>query len=103
MIAKELLNPRSIVVVGASADVQKPGGKVLKNLLDSNFKGTFSNYGGQIIDLLLVVTDSTSIDDVEEEMNPAFEGIYDLNGRKLNEITKTGIYIVNGKKVFIKK
>ena len=40
MIAKELLNPRSIVVVGASADVQKPGGKVLKNLLNSNFKGT---------------------------------------------------------------
>ena len=40
MIAKELLNPKSIVVVGASADVQKPGGKVLKNLLDSNFKGT---------------------------------------------------------------
>ena len=39
MIAKELLNPRSIVVVGASADVQKPGGKVLKNLLNSNFKG----------------------------------------------------------------
>lgn len=39
MIAKELLNPRSIVVVGASADVAKPGGKVLKNLLNSNFKG----------------------------------------------------------------
>ena len=39
MIAKELLNPCSIVVVGASADVQKPGGKVLKNLLNSNFKG----------------------------------------------------------------
>ena len=39
MIAKELLNPCGIVVVGASADVQKPGGKVLKNLLNSNFKG----------------------------------------------------------------
>lgn len=39
MIAKELLNPHSIVVVGASADVAKPGGKVLKNLLNSNFKG----------------------------------------------------------------
>ena len=70
---------------------------------DSNFGGVFSNYGGQIIDILLHVTDSTGIEDVEEEMNPAFEGIYDLNGRKLNEITKTGIYIVNGKKVFIKK
>lgn len=39
MIAKELLNPRSIVVVGASADIHKPGGRILWNLLKSNFKG----------------------------------------------------------------
>ncbi len=39
MINEKLLNPQSIVVVGASNDVHKPGGKVLKNLLDSNFKG----------------------------------------------------------------
>ncbi len=39
MIAKELLNPKSIVVCGASSDVHKPGGKALKNLLDSNFSG----------------------------------------------------------------
>jgi hypothetical protein len=45
----------------------------------------------------------TEIDEVEEEVNPVFEGIYDLQGRKLDEVTKTGIYIVNGKKVIIKK
>jgi Acyl-CoA synthetase (NDP forming) len=39
MIAKELLNPKSIVIVGASADVHKPGGRVLMNLLNSNFAG----------------------------------------------------------------
>ena len=39
MISKELLNPRSIVVCGASSDIHKPGGKALKNLLESNFKG----------------------------------------------------------------
>ena len=39
MIAKELLNPKSIVVCGASSDVHKPGGKSLKNLLESPFKG----------------------------------------------------------------
>lgn len=39
MINQQLLNPRSIVVVGASEDSQKPGGKVLRNLLDNNFKG----------------------------------------------------------------
>ena len=39
MISEKLLNPQSIVVVGASNDVQKPGGKLLKNLIDSQFKG----------------------------------------------------------------
>ena len=39
MINRKLLNPESIVVIGASNDVQKPGGKVFKNLLNSNFQG----------------------------------------------------------------
>jgi len=39
MINEQLLNPKSIVVVGGSDDVQKPGGKVLKNLIDGDFKG----------------------------------------------------------------
>ncbi|MEA1873497.1 MAG: acetate--CoA ligase family protein [Bacteroidota bacterium] len=39
MINTKLLKPQSIVVVGGSDDVQKPGGKVLKNLIDGDFKG----------------------------------------------------------------
>ncbi|MBN1969980.1 MAG: acetate--CoA ligase family protein [Candidatus Delongbacteria bacterium] len=39
MIAKELINPSSIVVVGGSNDTTKPGGKVLLNLKNSGFKG----------------------------------------------------------------
>ncbi|MDR1653199.1 MAG: acetate--CoA ligase family protein [Prevotellaceae bacterium] len=39
MINPKLLNPQSIVVIGASKDLTKPGGKVLKNLLNSNFGG----------------------------------------------------------------
>ncbi|MDR0207106.1 MAG: acetate--CoA ligase family protein [Bacteroidales bacterium] len=39
MINSKLLNPKSVVVIGASNDVHKPGGKVLKNLLDSSFTG----------------------------------------------------------------
>ena len=39
MINHKLLNPKSIAVIGASNDVQKPGGKVLKNLLNSSFSG----------------------------------------------------------------
>lgn len=39
MINKQLLNPQSIVVVGGSNDIQKPGGKVLKNIIDGQYKG----------------------------------------------------------------
>lgn len=39
MINKQLINPKSIVVVGGSNDTAKPGGKVLKNLVDGNFNG----------------------------------------------------------------
>ena len=39
MITKQLTHPRSIVVVGGSNDTTKPGGKILKNLIDGNFDG----------------------------------------------------------------
>ncbi len=39
MINTKLLDPKSIVIVGASNDIHKPGGKVLKNLLDGNYQG----------------------------------------------------------------
>jgi acetyltransferase len=39
MITKELLDPESIVIVGASNDTSKPGGKVLNNILKNNFAG----------------------------------------------------------------
>ena len=39
MINPKLLDPKSIVVCGASSDIHKPGGKALKNLLESAFNG----------------------------------------------------------------
>lgn len=39
MINQALLTPRSIVVVGGSNDIQKPGGAVLRNLIEGDFKG----------------------------------------------------------------
>jgi acetate---CoA ligase (ADP-forming) len=39
MITAQLINPRSIVVVGGSNDITKPGGKILKNLIDGGFAG----------------------------------------------------------------
>ena len=44
---------------------------------------------------------TTGIDEVEGE-NGEMKGIYDLQGRKLTEITKPGFYIVDGEKVFVK-
>ncbi|HPT22348.1 MAG TPA: acetate--CoA ligase family protein, partial [Bacteroidales bacterium] len=40
MINEKLINPDSIVVVGGSDDFFKPGGKVLKNIIDGRFPGS---------------------------------------------------------------
>ena len=39
MIHQALIHPRSIVVIGGSNDVQKPGGAVLRNLIRGQFAG----------------------------------------------------------------
>lgn len=39
MITKQLLEPKSIVIIGASNDTSKPGGKVLQNILNNHFQG----------------------------------------------------------------
>ncbi len=39
MINEKLLHPKSIVVIGASNNISKPGGKTVKNLLDNHFHG----------------------------------------------------------------
>lgn len=40
MITSQLLRPQSIVVVGASNNVHKPGGAILKNLISGGYRGT---------------------------------------------------------------
>lgn len=39
MINKELISPKSIVIVGGSQDFQKPGGNVLRNLIETGYSG----------------------------------------------------------------
>jgi acetyltransferase len=39
MINRELISPESIAIVGGSQEIQKPGGNVLKNLIDTGFPG----------------------------------------------------------------
>jgi hypothetical protein len=48
--------------------------------------------------------EATGVDNLTEDgVVPAMEGTYDVLGRKMNEPTNTGFYIVNGKKVVIVK
>ena len=42
MINKELTDPKSIIVIGGSNDLQKPGGKILKNIIDGGFNGALT-------------------------------------------------------------
>ena len=39
MINEKLINPDSIVIVGGSDDLLKPGGRIVKNILDGGFSG----------------------------------------------------------------
>ncbi|HHL57722.1 MAG TPA: CoA-binding protein, partial [Bacteroidetes bacterium] len=39
MITKQLTHPKSIVVVGGSNDIHKPGGSILRNLIEGDFSG----------------------------------------------------------------
>ena len=47
MINSELFNPQSIVVIGASNNTAKPGGKVLENLINGGFKNLYVLNPGQ--------------------------------------------------------
>ncbi|MBR5893247.1 MAG: hypothetical protein IKZ37_06415 [Bacteroidaceae bacterium] len=61
--------------------------------------GDFKANGGQIIDVILEVAVSDGIENVVTDENTV---IYDLTGRKVENISAKGIYIVNGKKVMVK-
>ena len=45
MITTQLLRPESIVVVGASNNVHKPGGAILKNLINGGYQGELRGAG----------------------------------------------------------
>jgi len=39
MINEQLVNPKQIVIVGGSNNINKPGGKIVKNILEGGYKG----------------------------------------------------------------
>jgi acetyltransferase len=63
MINEKLLHPDSIAVIGASNNISKPGGKIVKNLLDHSFAG----------DLYLINPKDTEIQGMK-----TFNGVEDL-------------------------
>ena len=64
--------------------------------------GDFIANGGQIVDFMLQIATPTAIDNIESEEKSDEDIIFDLSGRRIMEITKPGIYIINGKKKLVK-
>ena len=47
--------------------------------------------------------ESTGINSIAQSMsNPSSSGLFDLQGRKVNDTNRPGIYIRNGQKIIIK-
>ena len=69
-----------------------------------NNPAAFENYWCCFNDVKLTYTPFvTDIEEVEtDDINVKRTGIYDLTGRKLEQCTRKGIYIINGEKVVIK-
>lgn len=65
----------------------KLGGTSAANLSDTYYFSLFSG--------------TTDIDKIESEENPLDGTIYDLQGRKIDEVKTPGFYIVNGKKMYV--
>ena len=63
MINEKLLNPASIVIVGGSDDLRKPGGKIVKNILDGKYKGVLSvvNPKGEKIEGVITYKDLSEL------------------------------------------
>ncbi|HBE42465.1 MAG TPA: CoA ligase [Bacteroidales bacterium] len=67
MINEKLINPGSIVVIGGSEDLFKPGGKILKNIIDGNYNGRLYvvNPGHDLIQGIRSYRDLTGLPDVD--------------------------------------
>ena len=65
MIHQKLIHPDSIAIIGASNNVHKPGGKVLKNITDGGFKGKIYPVN-QKEEVVQELTCYASVDDLPE-------------------------------------
>ena len=57
--------------------------------------------GGQIVDFVLNVISETSVKGIGTDASQS-SGIYDLSGRKIEKVVSPGLYIIDGRKVYVK-
>lgn len=102
------------------ADTEIPAGSIIlsgnkfyltKGTTTKGFRGWFYFDNCSIQDIeaamadgsvkMLIDDDPTAIENIDIVANP--EGIFDMSGRKLNDMPKTkGVYVIDGKKVAVK-
>lgn len=90
--------------IALSNDLQEGDMVVIRTITANDFDLDKSEYSeGSYMDFVFVVPTKnaeTAIENVNVET--ANNAIYDITGRRVKEITNAGIYIINGKKTFVK-
>ncbi|MCK5402468.1 MAG: CoA-binding protein, partial [Flavobacteriaceae bacterium] len=63
MLNEQLINPKSIVIIGASNDIRKPGGKIVKNIIDGGYQGII-NVVNPKYDTIQGISSFSSVNDI---------------------------------------
>lgn len=94
------------LVIGNLAEGQYKGSiKEIKFAISSTqvIKGSDANGYLPEVEYSITVKNPTAIKNVTVDKSAKKAGIYTISGQKLNKITESGVYIVDGKKVAVKK
>jgi acyl-CoA synthetase (NDP forming) len=68
MIVKEIIDPKSIAVIGGSRNTSKPGGKIVKNLIEGSYEGALYVVNNNDVNVQGITTFPTIAELPEVEM-----------------------------------